>query len=430
LVKNFLTPVTRAEDAAKIAVHREKNSSGDIGERAVLKHSIEIDDPFELSIEEKIFHNAKRICVAFAITAVTISGLDLMNIRPLESAAAFAHAHRHTRLADWPAIVRSGVNEFSISTQAQASVVVAIPADRLVMESLPALSPPKVMAAKPDRSPVAKLAAVRHEDALKVAMAPPPATEQATLADLAQRAQDLVRKARAKATPEDVAAAKHVAPAALANAAPGEARLQLASLETGVLPAAVAPQPAVVHITLPAHIAVLPWPAPPPSPAQRLHLEGTKRAKAESCLAKAVYFEARDQPYRGQVAVAQVVMNRVFSGIYPRDVCGVIYQNASHYLGCQFTFACDGRRKAINEFGAWARARRIARETLDGKLYVVAVGTATHYHATYVHPRWVHEMRRMAREGIHLFYRPRAWGSGANEPIWSRAELAALKKQR
>ncbi len=396
----------------------------------MLKRSIEIDDPFELSIEEKIFHNAKRICVAFAVAAVTISGLDLMNIRPLESAAAFVHAQRHARLADWPAILRSGVNEFSISAQAQPSVVVTIPADRLAMETLPALSPPKVMAAKPGRSPVAKLAAARHEDALKVAMAAPPALEQATLADLAQRAQDMVRQARAKATPEDVAAAKHAKPAPLANATPGEAHFQLASLDPGVLPAEVAPQPAVVHITLPEHIAVLPRPAPPPSPALRLHLEGAKRAKAEQCLAKAVYFEARDQPYRGQVAVAQVVMNRVFSGIYPRDVCGVIYQNASHYLGCQFTFACDGRRKRINEFGAWSRARRIARETLDGKLYVVAVGTATHYHATYVHPRWVHEMHRLAREGIHLFYRPRAWGSGANEPIWARAELAALKKKR
>ena len=214
---------------------------------------------------------------------------------------------------------------------------------------------------------------------------------------------------------------------------PADTRFKLASLDAGVLPAAVAPQPAVMHVSLPATIAVLPPRAPgapPPSPALRLHLEGKSRAKAEQCLAKAVYFEARDQPYRGQVAVAQVVINRVFSGIYPRDVCGVIYQNASHYLGCQFTFACDGRRKVINEYDAWARARRIARETLDGVLYIEAVGTATHYHASYVHPSWVHEMRRFTREGVHLFYRPRAWGSGADEPIWSRAELVALKKRR
>jgi spore germination cell wall hydrolase CwlJ-like protein len=107
----------------------------------------------------------------------------------------------------------------------------------------------------------------------------------------------------------------------------------------------------------------------------------------------------------------------------------VIFQNASHHLACQFAFACDGKPEVVNEYGPWACARRIARDTLDGKLYVAAVGTATHYHTTYVHPRWVHEMRWLAREGIHLFYRPRAWGSGANEPIWSRAELAALRQR-
>ncbi len=411
----------------------------------MLKRSIERDDPFDLSIEQKIFHNAKRICVAFAVVAVTISGLDLMNIRPLESAADFMQAHRHARLADWPALIRSGIDEMSISAQAAPSAVAAIPADRLAMEVLPALSPPKVMAARPDRTAVAALAAARREDAMRVAMASPPVLEQATVADLAQRAQDLVHQARAKATPQDIAAVQ-TKPAAqekaaaqtkpeaqVAPAVPVDTRFKLASLDAGVLPAAVAPQPAVMHVSLPATIAVLPPRAPgapPPSPALRLHLEGKSRAKAEQCLAKAVYFEARDQPYRGQVAVAQVVINRVFSGIYPRDVCGVIYQNASHYLGCQFTFACDGRRKVINEYDAWARARRIARETLDGVLYIEAVGTATHYHASYVHPSWVHEMRRFTREGVHLFYRPRAWGSGADEPIWSRAELVALKKRR
>jgi hypothetical protein len=204
--------------------------------------------------------------------------------------------------------------------------------------------------------------------------------------------------------------------------------MQLASVDPNALPQTVAPQPAVIQITLPARIAVLPPPAPgvpPLSPAQRLNLEGKDRAKAERCLSDAIYFEARDQPYIGQVAVAQVVINRVFSGVYPRDVCGVIYQNAHRHLACQFTFACDGKRKTINEFGSWARARRIARETLDGQLYVPAVATSTHYHATYVHPNWVHEMHRFAREGIHLFYRPIAWGNGSDEPIWSRAQLAS-----
>jgi hypothetical protein len=400
------------------------------GERAVLTRSI--DDPFELSIEEKVFLAAKRTCVGFALVALTISGLDLMNIRPLESAAEFVNRHEHTRLADWPGLIRGGIHQISI--EPTASVVVAIPADALAMEPLPALSPPKVVTARAD-TPVAALAEARRADVIQVAMTTPPVLPQATLADLAQRAQDLAREsraedmareARAMATPQDKPAS---APAQ--SEAPAPATMQLASVDPGVLPKAAAPEPAAITISLPRHLAVLPPPAPgvpPPSPAQRLHLEGDVRAKAERCLANAIYFEARDQPYRGQVAVAQVVMNRVFSGVYPRDVCGVIYQNASHRLACQFTFACDGKRKVINEFGSWARARRIARETLDGQLYVEAVGTATHYHATYVHPGWVHEMHRMAREGIHLFYRPWAWGNGSNEPIWSREQLASYKR--
>ena len=75
----------------------------------MLTRSIDIDDPFGLSIEEKIFHQAKRICVIFAVLAVTISGLDLMNIRPLENAAEFFSHHQQTRLADWPRLIRAGV---------------------------------------------------------------------------------------------------------------------------------------------------------------------------------------------------------------------------------------------------------------------------------------------------------------------------------
>ena len=99
------------------------------------------------------------------------------------------------------------------------------------------------------------------------------------------------------------------------------------------------------------------------------------------------------------MAVAQVVLNRVFSGFYPKNVCSVVYQNAGHYLACQFTFACDGKRKLINERGAWARANRIAKQTLDGQIYLPEVGKSTHYHALYVHPNWVREMHRLVRYG-------------------------------
>jgi len=157
------------------------------------------------------------------------------------------------------------------------------------------------------------------------------------------------------------------------------------------------------------------------SPAQRLGLAGNARAKAEKCLADAVYFEARGEPLRGQEAVAQVVMNRVFSGYYPNNVCGVVYQNASHYLACQFTFACEHKDLSrIDEPDMWAQARRIAKDTLDGKIWLADVGHATHYHAYWVHPSWVHEMTRLYKLGVHTFYRPRAWGNGDYEPVWGK----------
>src|SRR5205807_10492687 len=124
--------------------------------------------------------------------------------------------------------------------------------------------------------------------------------------------------------------------------------------------------------------------AHPKSPAERLGLVGPKRQKAEKCLANAVYFESRSEPVRGQIAVAQVVMNRAFSGYYPGDVCGVVYQNAHRHLACQFTFACDGIPDVVTDQESWTRAQRIARETLDGKLWLPEIAKATHYHASYV----------------------------------------------
>ena len=161
------------------------------------------------------------------------------------------------------------------------------------------------------------------------------------------------------------------------------------------------------------------------TPAQRLGLAGKPRAKAEKCIADAVYFEARGEPLRGQEAVAQVVMNRVFSGRYPNDVCGVVYQNANRHLACQFTFACEGKDLSrIDEPDMWEQAKHIAKDTLDGKIWLSEVGHATHYHAYWVHPSWVHEMAKLYKLGVHTFYRPRAWGDGSDTPIWGNAPAA------
>ncbi len=160
------------------------------------------------------------------------------------------------------------------------------------------------------------------------------------------------------------------------------------------------------------------------TPAQRLGLAGRPRLQAEKCLADAIYFEARGEPEKGQQAVAQVVMNRVFSGFYPNNVCGVVYQNANRHLACQFTFACEGKDlNKIDEPDMWEQAKRIARQTLDGKIWLAEVGHATHYHAYWVHPSWVHEMTRLYQFGVHTFYRPRNWGNG--EADWGPTALKA-----
>jgi spore germination cell wall hydrolase CwlJ-like protein len=158
----------------------------------------------------------------------------------------------------------------------------------------------------------------------------------------------------------------------------------------------------------------------PKSPAELLDLTGAARAKHEKCLADAIYFEARGEPVRGQMAVAQVVINRVFSGYYPSNVCGVVYQSTRRHrrLRCQFSFTCDGIPDRVTEPDAWERATHIARDALDGNFWLNDIGKATHYHARWVYPRWVHEMRRLDRIGVHTFYRPRRWGDGASSPVW------------
>jgi spore germination cell wall hydrolase CwlJ-like protein len=202
------------------------------------------------------------------------------------------------------------------------------------------------------------------------------------------------------AAPQPVASIE--APKQVEKPAPVAAPLQQASL---------AAEPSVSEFPKSVMI-LLPLPKPPLSPAQRLELAGKEYDKAEKCLTQAIYFEARNEPARGQQAVAQVVLNRVFSPYYPKDVCSVVYQNAHRHLSCQFTFACDGKPESVNERGAWSRANRIAKQTLDAKVWLPEVNKATHYHAAYVRPNWIRAMKVMVRYGLHTFYRPRNWGDG------------------
>ncbi|MBV9591199.1 MAG: cell wall hydrolase [Hyphomicrobiales bacterium] len=132
-----------------------------------------------------------------------------------------------------------------------------------------------------------------------------------------------------------------------------------------------------------------------------------RMGREERCLAEAVYFEARSEPEAGQAAVAQVVLNRVKSGLYPTSICGVVYQNRNRYLGCQFTFACEGKSLRVTEPDAWAHATRIATNVLKGDTYLANVGGALNYHANYVRPGWARYLQRASVIGHHIFYKPR-----------------------
>jgi len=137
-------------------------------------------------------------------------------------------------------------------------------------------------------------------------------------------------------------------------------------------------------------------------------LIGADRSASEKrCLAEAIYFEARSETEEGQAAVAQVVLNRVASGLYPASICGVVYQNRSHYHGCQFSFACEGKSLRVNEPEAWRDAVRVADSVIAGRTYLADVGNSTHYHADYVRPRWAKALKKMEVIGRHIFYRLR-----------------------
>ena len=117
------------------------------------------------------------------------------------------------------------------------------------------------------------------------------------------------------------------------------------------------------------------------------------------CLAGAVYFESRGEPLDGQLAVAQVVINRAQDRRFPASYCGVVYQRA------QFSFVKGGQmpriRKASN---AWQRAKAIARIAHD-ELWQSKAGDAIYFHAHYVAPKWSRTKQRLAQIDTHIFYR-------------------------
>ena len=131
-----------------------------------------------------------------------------------------------------------------------------------------------------------------------------------------------------------------------------------------------------------------------------------------ACMATAIYFEARGEPMVGQVAVAQVIMSRVYDERYPDTVCDVVKQGYYYSWDktipirdkCQFSFWCDGKPEKIKDEDAYFWATEVAQAVMVGTLYDTTQG-ATHYHAYYVQPSWSKKFTRTVRINDHIFYR-------------------------
>jgi len=135
-------------------------------------------------------------------------------------------------------------------------------------------------------------------------------------------------------------------------------------------------------------------------------------AEAIVCLALNVYHEAKNQSLSGQIAVAEVVMNRVADSRYPNNVCDVVKQGLTYKWKpsvpirnqCQFSWYCDGKSDVAKEKEAWEESLSVAKGVYYGYLDAYLEG-ATHYHAYYVNPSWAETKTYITRIDDHIFYR-------------------------
>jgi N-acetylmuramoyl-L-alanine amidase len=134
--------------------------------------------------------------------------------------------------------------------------------------------------------------------------------------------------------------------------------------------------------------------------------------EALMCLAMNIYHEARDQPLLGQIAVAEVVINRVNDPRYPNTVCEVVREGPTYKYRpglpvrhkCQFSWWCDGKSDKPRNEEAWMKAIDVADLVLTDKVGINVVGKSTHYHAYYVRPAWAKTKRKVVRIEDHIFY--------------------------
>ena len=133
--------------------------------------------------------------------------------------------------------------------------------------------------------------------------------------------------------------------------------------------------------------------------------------EAQHCLALNIYFEARGSNLADKAAVADVVINRKKDRRYPDTVCGVVQQSKLDSNGqpkknqCQFSWYCDGKPDVPKDMDRWEEAKLIAYQMLMNNRYRGITEGATHYHATYVTPKWASAFQLVGRIGEHIFYR-------------------------
>jgi len=130
------------------------------------------------------------------------------------------------------------------------------------------------------------------------------------------------------------------------------------------------------------------------------------RERQLTCLARNIYFEAGNEPFEGKVAVAQVTLNRVDSGLFPSDLCKVVYQKNVFYekVVCQFSWYCTKASTAkVLSNSAYTESMEVAKKVLLEGFRLPSLHDAMYYHADYVNPGWRRE--KIAKIGRHIFYR-------------------------
>ena len=147
-----------------------------------------------------------------------------------------------------------------------------------------------------------------------------------------------------------------------------------------------------------------------------LNLVLENRAKQVECLAKNIYFEARNEPFAGQFAVALVTLNRVYDDTFPNTVCEVVYQGIHNKRGfpklnrCQFSWYCDGISDVTKNVRAWKDTQKIANLAMISYGSMKSQGLdytegAIYYHTHEIKPRWSNSYPKVGRIGDHIFYR-------------------------